>query len=135
LATTRRYTIHPPQLVGRDWSAAAAELQRFLKYLMDANDTGQEGAGIEGVSGGVLDHGALTGLGDDDHDQYLKEKTFGGSATEIPIHTHASSAQAGTVDHGVLTGLTDDDHTQYFKADRTEFVIAMQIHGARGVFD
>lgn len=39
----RRFTIHTPQLVGREWSDAAAELQRFLRYVMDANDGAQQG--------------------------------------------------------------------------------------------
>jgi len=112
---TRRYTIHPPQLQGRPWDEAAQELQRFLLYLMSANDSGQAGAGIVGVVGGTIDHGSIGGLADDDHLQYLKEKLFGGLAAEIPLHTHASGAEAGTIDHGVLTGLTDDDHTQYLK--------------------
>jgi len=58
-------------------------------------------------SAGVTDHGALTGLADDDHTQYRLESED---------HSHASTGlQGGTVDHGALTGLTDDDHTQYQK--------------------
>jgi hypothetical protein len=58
------------------------------------------------------DHGTLSGLGDDDHGQYLKEKASGGAASEIPTHTHQSAAEAGQLDHGAaLTGLTDDDHS------------------------
>lgn len=51
-------------------------------------------------------HGALTGLGDDDHTQYRLESAD---------HTHQSTGlQGGQLDHGLaLTGLTDDDHTQY----------------------
>jgi hypothetical protein len=45
----------------------------------------------------ITDHGALTGLTDDDHTQYLKEKASGGAASEVPEHTHASSSEAGTV--------------------------------------
>lgn len=57
--------------------------------------------------GGVTDHGALTGLADDDHTQYRLESEN---------HSHASSGlQGGTVAHSVLTGLTVDDHTQYQK--------------------
>jgi hypothetical protein len=67
----RRYTIHAPQLEGRPWSEVAQELQRFLRYIMDANDTVQAGAGIEGVVDGAIDHGNLPGLTDDDHTQYL----------------------------------------------------------------
>jgi len=39
-----------------------------------------------GGGGGVTDHGDLTGLADDDHAQYLKEKASGGLAAEIPDH-------------------------------------------------
>lgn len=68
------------------------------------------------LSAGVADHGALTGLADDDHTQYLKEKASGGTAAETPTHNHSAANQAGTLDHGAsLTGLTDDDHTQYLK--------------------
>jgi hypothetical protein len=42
--STRRFTIHAPQLVGRDWKDASSELQRFLRYMMDANDGSQTGA-------------------------------------------------------------------------------------------
>jgi hypothetical protein len=68
------------------------------------------------AAGTVGDHGSLTGLSDDDHPQYLKEKLSGGVASEIPTHTHADSATAGTISHSALTGLsTGDDHTQYLK--------------------
>ena len=54
----------------------------------------------------VTDHGALTGLLDDDHTQYRLESAD---------HSHQTTGlQAGTLDHGLaLTGLSDDDHTQY----------------------
>lgn len=82
----------------------------FLGAIHDHEDA----AGL-----GQLDHGlALTGLTDDDHTQYLKEKASGGVAAEVPTHTHADAANAGTVDHGVLTGLTDDDHTDYLNNTR-----------------
>jgi hypothetical protein len=43
-----------------------------------------------------LDHGGdLDGLGDDDHPQYLKEKASGGTAGEVPEHTHDSAATGG----------------------------------------
>ena len=76
---------------------------------------------------GASDHGALTGLSDDDHSQYLLasdatdratfaanwlDLTDGGATT---LHSHA----AGATDHGTLTGLSDDDHTQYSLADGT----------------
>lgn len=49
-----------------------------------------------GGAGGQLDHGlALTGLTDDDHTQYLKEKASGGAASEVPEHAHDAAAQGG----------------------------------------
>ena len=90
------------------------------------------------------DHGAaLTGLGDNDHPQYLLVADIDdtpvngeiaqpissnwafdhvaaadphtGYRLESADHTHQSTgAEAGQLDHGLaLTGLTDDDHTQY----------------------
>ncbi|MFH1067731.1 MAG: DUF3463 domain-containing protein, partial [bacterium] len=60
---------------------------------------------------GTVDHGATTGLTDDDHTQYLKEDASGGTAAETPDHTHADATTCGTIVHGALTGLTDFDHT------------------------
>lgn len=66
--------------------------------------------GIPGVGGGgVTDHGALTGLADDDHTQYLNETRH-----DLLDHTGLPGVGGGGVtDHGALTGLADDDHTQY----------------------
>lgn len=95
-----------------------------------------------GAEGATIDHGlSLTGLTDDDHTQYLKEKASGGLGTEIPdhthvaaqgglldwddvwidaVHTHQSAGEGSTLDHGLaLTGLTDDDHTQYLLINGT----------------
>ena len=68
------------------------------------------------IDEGELDHGLLSGLGDDDHPQYLKEKLSGGLASEIPLHTHADANNAGQVDHGTAndaTSLLDNDHPLY----------------------
>lgn len=95
--------------------------------------------------GGATDHGALTGLGDDDHAQYLNttrhnaldHSTALGTAvisdlSDVSV-TAPSSGQvlawsgsawapttnpAGVTDHGALTGLADDDHTQYLTTSR-----------------
>ena len=57
--------------------------------------------------GGVTDHGALTGLADDDHTQYLNNTR----------HDTTARHTLGTVvphdDHGLLSGLADNDHPQY----------------------
>lgn len=53
----------------------------------------------------VTDHGALTGLADDDHPQYLTT-----SRHDTPTR-HGSTV----VDHGSIGGLGDDDHPQYAK--------------------
>src|SRR5574343_1393043 len=59
-------------------------------------------------NGGQLDHGAaLSGLGDDDHTQYLNTLR----------HDTTTRHTLGTVvphdDQGALSGLGDDDHSQY----------------------
>jgi len=99
--------------------------------------------GARAPGAGVSDHGGLTGLGDDDHAQYVLhtevDDTPVDGVTTDPVssnwaydhaaaadphtgyrlesadHSHQSAgAQAGQVDHGLaLTGLTDDDHPQY----------------------
>jgi hypothetical protein len=66
-----------------------------------------------------IDHDNLQNLGNDTHTQYLKEKSQGGTAAEIPTHDHSAAGEAGTIDHGDTTGKSDDDHTQYLLADGT----------------
>jgi hypothetical protein len=108
---------------GATWSALAAGVtdhgaltglldDDHTQYRLESADHTHQSTGLQG---GTLDHGlALTGLTDDDHTIYLKEKASGGTAAEVPTHTHQAAGEAGTLDHGLaLTGLTDDDHTQY----------------------
>lgn len=88
-------------------------------------------------SGGSSDHGALSGLSDDDHTQYAIISSGSGAPGTTPsrvgavyvdtdddnvyIATGTASSDdwtqvdgtGGATDHGALTGLTDDDHTQY----------------------
>ena len=47
---------------------------------------------ITGAGGGVTDHGALTGLGDDDHSQYVKDSEFTADS-EILVGTGAGTFQ------------------------------------------
>lgn len=55
----------------------------------------------------VADHGALAGLDDDDHSQYLNSAR------------HALEDHSGFIpDHGELEGLADDDHAQYLTSAR-----------------
>lgn len=78
------------------------------QYRLEADDHSHASAGAQA---GKIDHGAaLLGLTDDDHTQYLKEEASGGTAAEVPDHTHASGAEAGTVAHSALTGITSGDH-------------------------
>lgn len=102
-------------------------------------DKVQAGAFYDGngdAIGGVSDHGALTGLADDDHTQYALADGSRGSFAATS-HTHAPSAltqaaatsgqvlawngsiwapatpAAGVTAHNALTGLSADDHTIY----------------------
>jgi hypothetical protein len=76
--------------------------------------------------GGATDHGALAGLGDDDHSQYLTNARgdtrylfrdnadpFTPDADYEPATKKYVDDNAGATDHGALTGLDDDDHAQY----------------------
>ena len=79
--------------------------------------------------GGVTDHGALTGLSDNDHPQYTLSSTnnaLSSLVTSIETSTvalssyvstnealWASATPASTLDHGGLQGLGDNDHPQY----------------------
>ncbi|MFH1540027.1 MAG: hypothetical protein ABIH66_13820 [bacterium] len=76
---------------------------------------------------GATDHGALTGLADDDHTQYQLEVTgtcaAGSSIRVIATDgTVTCEADTDTTDHGALGGLGDDDHTQYFALAQSEIV-------------
>jgi hypothetical protein len=53
-------------------------------FMSDTDKTKLDGI----ATGAVADHGAATGLGDDDHTDYLKEKLAGGLAIEVPEHVH-----------------------------------------------
>ena len=70
---------------------------------------------LEDLPPGISDHGELSGLGDDDHGQYL---TTGRHDTPT---RHGSSV----VDHGSIGGLGDDDHPQYVLASAVSGMIAM----------
>jgi len=123
----RVYHTDYPTCVNRtQWGAN--DLHVFDQYdlgdLANCDETGKadgylwvydaaSGKWVPKAIGTAVDHGALAGLADDDHTQYLKEKASGGLAAEIPIHDHSEAAEAGTVDHGDLDGLADNDHTQY----------------------
>ena len=89
----------------------------YLEETSNPNEILVNSRGGGGGSGSsVTDHGGLSGLGDDDHTQYLLASDAGSRAAfaanwtdltdggETTLHTH---------DHGGLNGLGDDDHPQY----------------------
>lgn len=61
-----------------------------------------------GGGGGVTDHGALTGLSDDDHPQYLKVADAG---NKLFVSNSAPSVSAGVPYLWVQTGLAGDGMT------------------------
>ncbi|HYI67125.1 MAG TPA: hypothetical protein VEW95_09395 [Candidatus Limnocylindrales bacterium] len=108
---------------------------------------------------GVTDHGALTGLADDDHPQYATNAEFdnhdarhaNGGADELAIESlptaetdpalvlspdgaggveFRAETGGGASDHGALSGLGDDDHPQY--ATNAEFDDHSARHEAGG---
>jgi hypothetical protein len=86
----------------------------------------REGGGQSG--GGANDHGALSGLSDDDHIQYSLVNGNRNFTSKVGYSSHPGfmldtdivdkkyvddSISGYTTDHGALSGLSDDDHTQY----------------------
>lgn len=104
-----------------------------LKVLrVNSGETGVEWA--TGGGGGVTDHGALTGLEDDDHSLYHNDtrgdaryyqqsehinSSAGAGDAGKPIvldaagHVDATMVNDADIDHGSLSGTGDDDHSQY----------------------
>jgi len=65
-----------------------------------------------------VDHGALGGLGDDDHSAiYYNKTTIDGKFDTATGHDH-DGVDSKKVDHGSMLGLGDDDHTQYLNVAR-----------------
>lgn len=108
------------------------------------------GLGTGDIGGGVTDHGALTGLADDDHTQYLRADGTRALAGAMDMGSQALTnvnIDSGTIganaigdlattsqivtDHGALTGLSDDDHPQYSLLDAINtFLRGQLIDGA-----
>lgn len=102
--------------------------------ILVADSGSSEGIKWSSVSG-AIDHGDLSGLGDDDHPQYILvdgTRNFTGVAqyNSHPSFTSDTDlidkkyvddlvAASGVTDHGSLTGLLDDDHPQYILVDGT----------------
>jgi hypothetical protein len=65
--------------------------------------------------GGVTDHGALTGLADDDHPQYVLSATNNALSSTVSNHIASASVHftQAEIDHGTILGLGDNDHPQY----------------------
>jgi hypothetical protein len=91
--------------------------------------TGAEDIHPDRIVASGIDHGSLSGLGDDDHTIYSMvdgtrpfTSTVGGVTPTLDAHLttklyvdDAIATATGTLvsDHGALTGLEDNDHTQY----------------------
>ena len=83
----------------------AAAADPHTGYRLESADHSHQSTGLQA---GTLDHGlALTGLTDDDHTIYLKEEASGGTAAEVPDHTHVSAAQAGAIKLDALVAPDD----------------------------
>ena len=88
------------------------------EMVFQMNPSGQEPG-----EGGVTDHGALTGLTDDDHHQYLNYARGDARYPAIAlVNQNVTSGSSPTFNaahftnmptHGQLAGLVDDDHMQY----------------------
>jgi hypothetical protein len=82
-------------------------------YFVEIDDYRTALSNATSTAAAVVDHGNLTGLGDDDHPQYAL----------------ADGSRGSGFDHGNLTGLGDDDHSQYLLADGTRTAAAITTTG------
>ena len=80
---------------------------------------------LDGKSSSGDDHGALTGLEDDDHPQYLNE--------ERGDNRYIKVVDGVVTDHSDLLGLAEDDHPQYLNKERADALYA-KIDDAGGGF-
>jgi hypothetical protein len=80
------------------------------RFVRTVNGTGPDGSGnvtVAGGGGGVTDHGALTGLGDDDHAQYaLADGTRGSFAAPSHTHTAAQISDSTATGRTLITAAT-----------------------------
>jgi hypothetical protein len=102
-------------------SDSAVPTEKAVKKYVDDNTTAT----------GVIDHGGLLGLGDNDHTQYLMTGTAPLAVTAQDMALTLSGTDLGVngsnalyiidsgIDHGSIGGLGDDDHTIYSLADGT----------------
>ena len=110
--------------------ATIANLKRQLDALQNTSLNRLATHTHAGGGGGGADHGALTGLADDDHTQYLTQARGDAryyTETETDTLLSGKSGTGHTHDHGTLTGLGDDDHTIYVKADGTRAITGDQV--------
>lgn len=103
--------------VGRDALTAAKLWNGRVIYNSTAQRIEQYSTVTSTWSSVITAHGALTGLGDDDHPQYLN----------LARHDTTARHGATVVDHGLIGGLGDDDHTQYLNVARHDVTAR---HGA-----
>ena len=89
---------------------------------------------------GGIDHGALTGLADNDHTQYTLH-SLADAASDFLVASGANAfvkktlAETGAIleadlDHGNIQGLADDDHTRYLDKDGTRALTGDWFAGA-----
>ena len=146
LAVERVYTSNPDQVIYNlqlanvegdyltpSWISGA---DRMVREQADIKRTIAYSSGTgTGAPGSAVDHGALTGLADDDHTQYLRADGgrnlvgnltvgFGYTIDGVDLDVHAGNADAhhprihaidgsdhtGQLDHSSLSGLTDSNH-------------------------
>ena len=85
----------------------------------------------DATASGALDHGLLSGLGDNDHTQYAtgvagapltyasQTITFNYDTDDFQLNGNDLQVKDSGIDHGGLSGKDDDDHTQYILVDGT----------------
>lgn len=87
-------------------------------------------------SGGTTDHGALTGLADDDHTQYFNQ-TRGDARYSLGTHDHDTDYEAlGAVSTAITNHeLAVNPHPDYLKEAEADLLYSDITHNHSGVYD
>jgi len=88
-------------------------------------DDGSDLITVSGSDTSITDHGLLSGLGDNDHTQYVNAVggppltlaaqtiTFNYDTNDFQLSGNNLQIKDSGIDHGSLSGLSDNDHPQY----------------------
>ncbi|MBA7674080.1 hypothetical protein ES703_82287 [subsurface metagenome] len=104
---------------GSEWEFTTPD-EGFAVWIEDVGKQKVYNGSAWVAFGTTVDHGNLTGLGDDDHSQYLNNARHDVTDRHSlgAVVPHDALASLTEKAHSSLTGIANDDHTQYLNTTR-----------------